>query len=120
MCQFLMRLDTEWHKTTKTSSIAASFWMDNSALLATPAEFTMEDAVVTAATGAFGKPEHITGLTTEPFPFYQGGDIENYRLKISYKVGHGGWGLDPTIACKLVACRLRLDRRIHFSHGIET
>lgn len=82
-CTAQLTLNTEWHKTTKTSSIAASFWADVTDLLLTNALVTVLDPVVTGTNGAFGKDDNLQSIALAPVA---GSSNANYKLTLGYKV----------------------------------
>ena len=84
---FQISLDTTWHKTTKTSSLSGTFWMDPAAYVAptTTGLVTMINPVVTGTTGAWGKADNIQTVALAPLA---GSGNTNYRLTIGYKVSH--------------------------------
>lgn len=80
-----MTLNTDWHKTTKASSIAASFWFKTVTYItpATQGQVTMEDLVVTGTTGAWGKSDNIQSVALAPIA---GSGNTRYTLTFNVKV----------------------------------
>lgn len=85
-CVAQISLDTSWHKTTKTSSLSGTFWMDPEQYVANDSDLvTMINPVVAGTTGAWGKADNIQNVALAPIA---GSANTNYRLTIDYKVSH--------------------------------